>query len=152
MIFHCVWLIDTAPKRKRPRVPTKYDEEHPSIFPAQSGAISTTHKVVTDQSMKIEASSATLEKTPGSVPENGVFSYKLSNSHAILATEVRPEPVKESMKPESKAVPDSKKPRNDESQGQNLKQRKDEAQSPKKESPVFRLDDNRGDMTATTKA
>ncbi|KAK9933364.1 hypothetical protein M0R45_020563 [Rubus argutus] len=140
----------TAPKRKRPR-PVKYDDEHPSIFTVQSSTISSTSKVTADQSLKIEASSPNLEKNPGSVTENGGFSYNLANSHAVPVAEAQPESIKESIKPESKAVSDSK-PGNDDSQSPNVKLRKEEAQSPKKEYPGFRLDDNREDMTATNKA
>lgn len=129
----------------------KYDDEHPSIFTVQSSTISSTSKVTADQSLKIEASSPNLEKNPGSVTENGGFSYNLANSHAVPVSEAQPESIKESIKPESKAVSDSKAG-NDDSQSQNVKLRKEEAQSPKKEYSGFRLDDNREDMTATNKA
>lgn len=123
----------------------KYDDENPSIFTIQNSAISTTSKVVTDQPAKVETSSPKLERNPGSAAENGGFSYNLANSHAVPASsEAQPEPDM----PESKAASDSK-PANDESDGQNVQVSKEEPQSPKKESPALRLDDNRQDMTMT---
>lgn len=137
-------LSAVAPKRKRPR-PVKYDDENPSIFTIQNSAISTMSKVVTDQPAKVETSSPKLERNPGSAVENGGFSYNLANSHAVPASsEAQPEPDM----PESKAVSDSK-PANDESDGQNVQVSKEDPQSPKKESPALRLDDNRQDMTMT---
>ncbi|GLT76824.1 hypothetical protein SLA2020_484600 [Shorea laevis] len=143
----------TAPKRKRPR-PVKYEDENPSICPVRNGSISSTAKVEIDQPAKIEASSPTLEKKPGSVAENGRNSFDLMNSQTAPASS---EPHAEPGKAENSVVPDSK-PLTEELKSRDVSvSKKDESRSPKKESlpppanppTVLRLDDEREKVTVT---
>lgn len=166
-----IWIVfifyfSAAPKRKRPR-PVKYEDETtttappPSIFPVRNSSVSsTTTKVEIDQPAKIEASSPpNLEKNLGSVAENGGSSYDLMNSSQAgpASSElVQAEPVKEE---KNNLVPDSK-PLTEESESRDIGlSRKEESQSPKKESSPspannppstgLRLDDERENLTVT---
>ncbi|XWS13619.1 hypothetical protein CRYUN_Cryun36dG0053400 [Craigia yunnanensis] len=146
-----------APKRKRPR-PAKYEDETtttapPSIFPVRNSSISSTTKVEIDQLAKIEVTSPNLEKNSGPVAENGGFSYDLMNSSQAgpASSElVQVEPVKEE---KNNLVPDSK-PLIEESESRDIgTSKKEESQSPKKESSPppagLRLDDERENLTVT---
>lgn len=132
-----------APKRKKPRA-VKYDDESPSIFTVRNSPISTTTKAEIDQPAKIDAlSSPKLEKKPGSAAENGGVPNDLANPRAVLASsEAQPEST---AKPESNHLSDSKT-LTGESEGKDVGTSKEEPQSPKKESPVVRVDDNRDDV------
>ncbi|GLT53181.1 hypothetical protein SLA2020_264700 [Shorea laevis] len=130
-----------APKRKKPRA-VKYDDESPSIFTVRNSPIST--KAEIDQPAKIDVlSSPKLEKKPGSAAENGGVPNELANPQAVLASsEAQPEST---AKPESNHLSDSKT-LTGESEGKDVGTSKEEPQSPKKESPVVRVDDNRDDV------
>ncbi|XWS08992.1 hypothetical protein CRYUN_Cryun40dG0047700 [Craigia yunnanensis] len=149
-----------APKRKRPR-PVKYEDETtttapPPIFPVRNSSISSTlTKVEIDQPAKMEATSPNLEKNSGSAAENG-SSYDLMNSSQAgpASSElVQAEPVKE----ENNLVSDSK-PLTEVSESRDIgTSKKEESQSPKKESspspannPSARLRlDERENLTVT---
>lgn len=123
----------------------KHEEENPSIFTVQNSPISSNTKLLPDQPAEIETS-LNPEKNSGSAAENGVVTYDLAHSHTVPAsTEVQPE----STKAEGNLLSDSKLV-SEKSESQDLGICKEESQSPK-ESPRFRLDDNREDMI-TTKA
>ena len=85
-----------------------------------------------------------MDKNSGSAPENGGVSYNLANSQVVQASS---EPQPESIKLESNISSDSK-PLTGESEKQDVGLIK-EPQSPKKESSVHKLDDEREDMKAT---
>ncbi|XP_059434987.1 protein TIME FOR COFFEE isoform X2 [Corylus avellana] len=134
-----------APKRKKPRA-VKYDDENPSIFTVRNSPISTTTKAEIDQPAKIEASSSpNVEKKPGSVAENGGVPNDLANPQVVLVSSEAP--PESTAKPESHPLSDSK-PLTGESEGKDVGSSKEEPQSPKKESPVVRVDDNREDGKA----
>jgi hypothetical protein len=134
-----------APKRKKPR-PVKYDDENPSIFTVRNSPISTTTKAEIDQPAKIEASSSpNLEKKSGSVAENGGVPNDLANPQVVLVSSEAP--PESTAKPESHLLSDSK-PVTGESEGKDVGSSKEEPQSPKKESPLVRVDDSRDDVKA----
>lgn len=132
-----------APKRKKPRA-VKYDE-NPFILPDRNSPISTTTKSEIDQSAMIEASSSPImEKNPGSAAVNGGVRHDLANPQAGMpSSEVAPEST---TKPESNHLSDSNH-LTEESEGKEAGASKEEApKSPKKESPVVTVDDNRDDV------
>lgn len=137
-----------APKRKRPR-PVKYEDDNPSIFNAQNSPLSSSAKLLPDQPAEIETSSPILEKNSGSAAENGGVAYDLAQSHAVPASTTEAQP--ESIKAEGNNVVSDSKLVSEKSESQDLRMSKEESQSPKKDSPELRLDDNREDTT-TNKA
>ena len=106
----------------------------------RSSPISSTAKVENDQPAKIESPSSNLEKNPGSAHENGGVSYDLMNSQTLPASA---EPLQESMK-----LGDSK-PLTEEAESRDVGVTKEEPSSPKKESPLPKLNDDRQDATGT---
>ncbi|XP_022721738.1 protein TIME FOR COFFEE-like isoform X3 [Durio zibethinus] len=135
------------PKRKRPR-PVKYEDEttttaQPPIFPVRNSSISsTTTKVEIGQPDKIEATSPNLEKNSGTMAENGSCSYDLLNSSQAgpASSElVQAEPVKEE---KNNLVADSK-PLTEEHENRDIGIcKKEESQSPKKESSPSPANEN----------
>ena len=123
----------------------KYDDENPTIFTGRNSPISATTKAEMDQSAKMETS----EKNTGSAAENGGVSYELGSSQVVQPPSVEVAQPESSMiiKPESNVLSDSKALTN-ESENKDVGVSKEEPQSPKKEAPVVRLDDNRDDAKA----
>ncbi|KAJ6980661.1 LOW QUALITY PROTEIN: protein TIME FORFFEE-like isoform X3 [Populus alba x Populus x berolinensis] len=132
-----------APKRKRPR-PVKYDDEHPTNFPARNSSILSIAKVDVDQPARID-SSPNLENS-GSAAENGGVSHDLlSNQAAPAMTEAQ---LQEAVKLENHPISDSK-PTTEGSECRDLGGLIEETRSPKKEStPSLRLDDDCESLTA----
>ncbi|XP_061354400.1 protein TIME FOR COFFEE isoform X2 [Gastrolobium bilobum] len=137
-------LSVVAPKRKKPR-PVKCDDENPTIFSVRSSSIPSTAKAESDQPSKVETCSQNFHKISESGPENGGVSYDLVNSQGALASS---EPQPESIKLESNVSSDSK-PLTEESEKQDVGLSKEVPQSPKKESPVVKLDHDREDVKST---
>ncbi|KAG6726730.1 hypothetical protein I3843_02G082900 [Carya illinoinensis] len=135
-----------APKRKKPRQ-VKYDDENSSIFTVRSCPISSTTKAETDKPTKIETSSSSnLEKNLGSTAENGGLLYDLANPEAVPASSEAQREL--TVKQESNYTSDSKL-LTEESEDKDVRVSKEEpSQTPRKESPVLRLDDNREDAMA----
>jgi hypothetical protein len=146
----CLFLLlaSVAPKRKKPR-PVKYDDESP-IFTVRNSPISSATKAEMDHSAKIETSSPNLEKNTGSAAENGGVLYELASSQGVpppASSEAAQQPESCTIKPESNVLSDSKV-LIVESENKDVGVSKEEPQSPKRESPVLRLDDNRDDGKA----
>lgn len=141
VIFFGFWFA--APKRKRPR-PVKYDDEHPTNFPARNSSILSIAKVDVDQPARID-SSPNLEN-PGSAAENGGVSHDLlSNQAAPAMTQAQ---LQEAVKLENHPISDSK-PTTEGSECRDLSGLIEETRSPKKEStPSLRLDDDCESLTA----
>lgn len=113
----------------------------------RNSPILSTTKAEIDQPAKIGTSSSpNLEKNSGSATENCGVSYDMANLQVVSASsEAQPEPT---IKPESNYMSDSK-PLTEESGDKDVGVSKEEPpQSPKKESPVLRLDDIRDDAKA----
>lgn len=106
----------------------------------RNSPISSTSKVEIDQPAKIESPSPNLEKNPGSTNENGGVSSDLMNSQTLPASL---EPQQESQK-----LGDSK-PLTEEAESRGVGVTKEEPSSPKKESHLSNLDDDRQDATGT---
>lgn len=127
-----------APRRKRPR--PRHEDENPAIFGMRNSPISSTSKVEIDQPAKIESPSLNLEKNPGSANENGGVTYDLMNSQSV--------PASSEQHPESLKLGDSK-PLAEEAESRDMGVTKEEPSSPKKESLLPNLDDDRQDATGT---
>ncbi|KAF7837258.1 protein TIME FOR COFFEE isoform X2 [Senna tora] len=137
-------LSAVAPKRKRPR-PVKYEDENPTNLAVRSSPISSTTKAESDQPSKVETCSPDFNKKAVSTTENGSVSYDLANTQVVQASS---EPQSESIKLESNMSSESMLV-TEESERQDVGLSKEEPHSPKKESSVPKLDDEREDVKAT---
>ncbi|KAJ4955214.1 hypothetical protein NE237_011997 [Protea cynaroides] len=123
-----------APKRKRPR-PVKLEEESPVIVAGRNGSISSAAaKVENQQPAKSEASSPKSEKNSGSASQNAGDSVDLGSQPAVAMASFEP-PESEPVRAESNTA-SAPKPFTEETETRDGVQSREEAPSPKKESPL----------------
>ncbi|KAA8527584.1 hypothetical protein F0562_034701 [Nyssa sinensis] len=134
-------LSAVAPKRKKPRQLS----DNIGNFNVRSSTISSATKVEIDQPAKTEISSPNLEKT-GSGAENSGIPCDLANSIAVPTSSEAPP---ELAKPECNALSESRPLTEQAGEIRDVVATKDEITSPKKESPPYKVDDDREDVAAT---